>query len=450
MLFQSLPFLVFFVTFLVALPLFHGLARCIYVTVASYIFYAWWEPRFVPVLLLLTLFAHHFANRVHLNRHQKWIVVALGLVPLALFKYTNFILENFARLSGFEIHFHADWRLPLGISFITFTVIAYILDIQSGRTSREGRFWYSALYIAFFPHLIAGPILRARKILPQLPHLGLNRRALKFSGLLFSLGIFKKVVIADQIAPHVEQAFRGLTTLTQGEALLAFYGFTIQIYCDFSGYSDMAMALALLLGVRFPINFNSPYLSASFREFWRRWHISLSQWLRDYLYIPLGGGRGSLAQTLFTLFTTMLIGGLWHGAAWTFVLWGGLHGLFLVVEAVGRHWRIHLPRWLRILLVVHGVGALWILFRAPDVTSAARLILSAFSPGDVGALLANPLPVLLIFLTWIWHPYDNPSRVRWLAHRIPSRMAYPGILMLILVCAAMTVENPSAFIYFDF
>lgn len=452
MLFHSLEFFAFFAAFLIGLALFRGSARIAYVTLSSYAFYAWWDPRYMVVLLALTLYGHYFANRVRLDRRSLAVVIAVGFLPLAIFKYTGFAISNWNQLGLPAIAFQPDWRLPLGISFVTFTIIALIVDAQSGKVKIERDPWKTALYVAFFPHLIAGPILRAKKVLPQLARIGLRLGALRFSVLLFTVGALKKVAIADQLAPFVDNAYRHADTLTQAQAIVAFYGFLVQIYCDFSGYTDMAFALAFALGIRFPLNFNSPYSAASFREFWRRWHISLSQWLRDYLYVPLGGSRGPFAQTLAALIVTMLLGGLWHGAAWTFVIWGGIHGLLLAAEHVNRRFGLlpPLPRPLGVLLVVHVVAVLWVFFRAPNVSTALEILARLVSPDGEGSFADYLFPIVLICVVLVLHRWDNAIWLRWLSRKMPMAVLGPAAFVAVLVCAAISATNPSAFIYFDF
>jgi len=234
---------------------------------------------------------------------------------------------------------------------------------------------------------------------------------------------------------------------------LAFYAFTVQIYCDFSGYTDMALALGILLNVNFPLNFNSPYAAASIRDFWRRWHMTLSRWLRDYLYIPLGGSRKGVPRTVLALMLTMLLGGLWHGAAWTFVVWGSMHGLFVATEYLAEKYGVrgpNFPRWIRSIIVIHLVGLTWIFFRAPSFERAWDVITGFMTPGDLTLLMAAPLAPIIILVVFVLHPFDTVPRIRKFADGMAGSVIVPFSLMLILLCAALSVSNPSAFIYFDF
>ncbi len=453
MLFHSPTFLGFLILFLVGLRFFKDERRVIYVCIFSYIFYGWWYPPYIVLLLGLTVYAHFFTWRKNLSRASLWLVILLGLLPLIFFKYTGFILENITALTDIRFSVRYDWKLPIGISFITFTAIAYIIDTRKNHALAERNFWHTALFISFFPQLIAGPILRARELMPQITQIRFNPSTLKVALFLFAIGAMKKVGVADQLAPVVDQIYTSDTPINQTEALLAFYAFAVQIYCDFSGYTDMALALGLLLHVEFPMNFNSPYAAVSIRDFWRRWHMTLSRWLRDYLYFPLGGSRLGISRTLLALLATMLLGGLWHGAAWTFIIWGGLHGLYVAIEHFAEKSNLpfsRIPKSIRILIVVHLVGFAWIFFRAPDFSRALEVIHGFFVPGNTAMLENNPLVPLLIVAVFLLHPLDNLPKIRAFADRLPISIIAPLSIMLVLVCAALSVANPSAFIYFDF
>jgi len=379
--------------------------------------------------------------------------IALSLLPLAFFKYAGFISENLEAISGHEISFESNLSLPIGISFISFTAIAYIIDTRKQRELVERKFWHTALFFSFFPQLIAGPILRAQELLPQISRIRLVPSEIKFALLLFAIGIVKKVGVADQLAPVVDQIYSGDAPLDFATSLVAFYAFSVQIYCDFSGYTDMALGLGLLLGVRLPLNFNKPYCATSIRDFWRRWHMTLSRFLRDYLYIPLGGSQNGMMRMIFTLLATMLLGGLWHGAAWTFVIWGGIHGVFIAIEHLMEKAGIDLsaiPKWLKNLFVIHLVGIAWIFFRAPDFNRAGDVIAGFVQMGDWTILVNNPLVPILVLGTFLLHRKDSVMNIRSFSERTPSSMIITLSIMLILICSALSINNPSAFIYFDF
>jgi alginate O-acetyltransferase complex protein AlgI len=452
MLFYSPTFIVFLVVFLAGLWLFRREARIVYCCVASYIFYGWWYPPYVVLLFALTVYAHIFARIEISSRPLFGAVVLLGLVPLVVFKYTGFVFDNIDALTGFQAPFAADWALPIGISFISFTAIAYIVDSRNRVTKQTGNFLHTGLFISFFPQLIAGPILRANELMPQITGITLNPRAFKLAFLLFALGAFKKVGIADQVAPFVDKIYSGAGPVNSPDAVMALYAFSVQIYCDFSGYTDMALALGFLLNVSLPENFHSPYMAASIREFWTRWHMTLSRWLRDYLYIPLGGSRHGARRTGMAVMVTMLLGGLWHGAAWSFLVWGGLHGVLIMFERLmaGTPLLWTGSVWFRRILIFHFVTLAWAFFRAPSIDRAIEVLAGLFNPGDFATVLASPLVPLLVIGTILLHPLDTVYSVRRVSERLPGGVVFPLSVMLILIHAALSVNNPSAFIYFDF
>jgi alginate O-acetyltransferase complex protein AlgI len=347
---------------------------------ASLIFYGWWDPRFVPLLVGLALANWGLARLYAAGRGRFWLDlgIALNLATLALFKYVNFLLANLLGMAGYAAP-HLDVILPLGISFFVFQKISYLIDLRrgAGPIYALGDF---CLFVFFFPQLIAGPIVRHNEIIPQFalsprrPEMWEN---LARGLMLFIVGLLKKVALADTLAPNVDALFAKAaagTPLNFTEGWAAAIGFALQIYFDFSGYSDMAIGLARMFGFRLPVNFDAPYRAQSIRDFWRRWHMTLSRFLRDYLYIPLGGNRSSGGRQALNVVLTMLLGGLWHGANWTFVAWGGLHGIALAVNGAWARRRWHLPRpvgWaLTTLFVLIG----WVLFRAPDFGTAAHVL----------------------------------------------------------------------------
>ena len=452
MLFHSPTFLIFLCFFLAGFFLVRGEGKVIYTCIASYIFYGWWYPPYVILLFILTLYAHFFAKFELPSLAARGAIVALGLFPLGIFKYSDFVFKNLETFLGIPVPFSADWALPIGISFITFTAIAFVLDSQRNQAPDSPNFWHTGLFISFFPQLIAGPILRASELIPQLSRIKLSFVDIKFALLLFSFGALKKVGIADQIAPFVDKIYSSTTPISPGDAWLVLYAFSIQIYGDFSGYTDMALALAVLLGVVLPENFNSPYLSSSIREFWTRWHMTLSRWLRDYLYIPLGGSRGSTSGTFIAVLLTMLLGGLWHGAAWTFIVWGLLHGALIVVERLLGINKLPEGRfvWIRRFFIFHFVAFTWILFRTPSFERAVDIFSSFALPVDLNFLFSAPLIPILIIATIAIHKFDTFQHVRNFSEYLPHSVSIPLSIMVVLICAALSVSNPSAFIYFDF
>ena len=394
MLFPTFAFAVFFCVVLTGHRLLARAgtaARLGWLLGASLLFYFLWLPPYL--LLLLATMGINYAFLVAMERSTRpkaWlaasIILTLGL--LGSFKYLDFLAGLAAPfvqiLSGFEVRL-PRLLLPLGISFYSFQIIALHVDVYRGELERPRSLARYALFLCFFPQLIAGPILRGREFLPQLAQGGVVSPERSRRGLwLIAVGLVKKVLLGDfLLAPIVGPAFGSPGVLSGPEHLMAVYAFAFQIYFDFSGYTDMARGVANLLGFHLPLNFEEPYLSRNPTEFWRRWHMTLSRWLRDYLYIPLGGNRQGSARTGVNLFLTMLLGGLWHGAGWNFVLWGGLHGVLLAIHRPMRaRNRAEDPiTWRdagRIFLCFHAVVFLWIFFRARDFSVAMEVIYSIF------------------------------------------------------------------------
>jgi alginate O-acetyltransferase complex protein AlgI len=392
---------------------------------ASLFFYGALRP--VYLLLLLASVAVNFGLGLRMEdplrrRATGTFGVALNLAVLCYFKYTNFILDSLNALTGAPLPF-VNIILPLGISFFTFQQIAYLVDVMRGAKVERDIVSYT-LFVSFFPHLIAGPLVHHAEMIPQFKRGRTGRSSvLAARGLaIFAAGLFKKVVIADNLAQFVSPVFAHLDAgggVTTSWAWLATLAYTLQIYFDFSGYSDMAVGLALLFGIRLPVNFRSPYKATSIIEFWRRWHITLSRFLRDYLYIPLGGNRLGEQRRYLNLLVTMLLGGLWHGAGWNFLIWGGLHGLYLCVNHVWQAWRGGkasasvrgaLPKEISWAITFFAVVIGWVFFRARTFAGACQMLGGLFgieagssayaSPGvlrmmDLPLLVGEPLLLLI-------------------------------------------------------
>jgi alginate O-acetyltransferase complex protein AlgI len=352
-----------------------------FILLASYVFYASADPRFCLLLAGVTLWNQGAAKLIHrsnLDRRRAqitWIAVAGDLLTLGVFKYYSFFTQDidqaFHRLGlGLPLPL-VTIALPVGVSFFTFQAISYTVDVKR-RLIEPASTIDAAIYLSFFPHLIAGPIVRAREFLPQLARPRDPARVAASSGLLLiGLGLVKKVVIADYLGRTVvDPVFAVPQGFSAPDIILAAYAYAAQIYCDFSGYTDMAIGLALLMGYVFPQNFRSPYRATTLGDFWGRWHMTLSRFLRDFLYIPLGGNRRGRLFTYRNLMITMVLGGLWHGAAWTFVIWGTLHGVGLVIEHFGRNRGVKLPSWLGWLITFNFVVLGWVFFRATSLANA--------------------------------------------------------------------------------
>ncbi len=402
MLFNSLEFPLFFVAVVVLCALVPQRGRWGLLLVASYLFYAAWEPGYLALIVASTLvdYAAGRAMGAHAERagRRPWLLVSLAanLGLLFTFKYYDFFRLSLTGLAeAFDVSVHPpalDLLLPVGISFYTFQTLSYSLDVYRGDRDPERHLGFFALYVAFFPQLVAGPIERSTRLLPQLRGAlgGLDMERLRSGLLLMLWGFFKKLVIADRLAVYVQAVYGDAGTHAGAPVVLATYFFAFQIYCDFSGYSDIAIGAARILGVDLMQNFRRPYLATSVREFWGRWHISLSTWFRDYLYIPLGGNRRGPGRRGFNVFLVFLLSGLWHGASWTFLLWGALHGLYMLVGSLWEAKRapsVSPPSGLRRvmagLLTFHLVLVAWVMFRADDLATAGRLLVS-MAPGAEG------------------------------------------------------------------
>jgi alginate O-acetyltransferase complex protein AlgI len=372
---------------------------------ASLFFYGAWRP--VYLLLFAASVAVNFALGLRMEdplrrRGIGTFGVTLNLAGLCYFKYTNFIFDSLNTLTGAPLPF-VNVILPLGISFFTFQQIAYLVDVMRGARVERDIVSYT-LFVSFFPHLIAGPLVHHAEMIPQFKRGRTGRSAvLAARGLaIFAAGLFKKVVIADNLAQFVSPVFAHLDAgggVTTPWAWLATLAYTLQIYFDFSGYSDMAIGLALLFGIRLPVNFRSPYQATSIIEFWRRWHITLSRFLRDYLYIPLGGNRLGEQRRYVNLLVTMLLGGLWHGAGWNFLVWGGLHGIYLSINHLWRGWRGSKPEVSITGLVVKGacwavtffaVVVAWVFFRAKTAAGAWQMLQGLFGAEAGSSAYASP------------------------------------------------------------
>lgn len=424
MLFNSFPFIFVFLPvvlagFLLLARASHRLAAA-WLTVASLAFYGWWDARYVALLLGSIGFNFIVGTRIARQRESRdpdagmlLLVVAIGvnLALLAYFKYAVFFLANLQALTGHIVAL-PDIVLPLGISFFTFTQIAFLVDAERG-VVREYKFMHYALFVTYFPHLIAGPILHHREMMPQFAQrttYALNWDSIAIGLTMFIIGLFKKAVIADDMAGFVTPAFSAAaigTQLTLLEAWGAALGYTFQIYFDFSGYTDMALGASRMFGIVLPLSFRSPYKARNMIDFWRRWNITLSRFLRDYVYIALGGNRKTSTRRFVNLMATMLIGGLWHGAAWTFVVWGGLHGIYLIVNHGWRSLRLRLKvaslpggQAVGIVTTFIAVVVAWVFFRAPDLATATSII--AGMAGQHGIVLpAQWQPSARSIGTWL-------------------------------------------------
>lgn len=441
--------------------------------VASYVFYGWWDWRFLSLLAISTVVDHLVASRIHTisgtdadseRRRRRWLVLSVvtNLGILGFFKYFNFFAGSMQALLasvGVEADpFYLNVILPVGISFYTFQTLSYTVDVYRREMPPARSFWDFALYVAFFPQLVAGPIERAVALVPQIEQPRRFDRLQFTDGLhLIFWGLFKKVYVADNLAPVVNSTF-GDPTASGWQVLVGIYAFAFQIYCDFSGYSDIARGCAKAMGFELMHNFRFPYVSKNPSEFWRRWHISLSTWLRDYLYIPLGGNRGSALLTYRNLGLTMLLGGLWHGATWLFVLWGAYQGLLLIAHRLYTESRGERPasdglasRLVRVVVMFQFVCLGWLIFRGESLSQIGSMLgrLLTWS-GTVDWSAGMPLltfagPLLLVEAVLGWSRREALYHLTWL----PSGLRAVGYGALFYLFAFHGASSQS-FIYFQF
>jgi alginate O-acetyltransferase complex protein AlgI len=466
MLFNSYIFLLLFLPVVLALwwlPFLKTGHRLVMLTGASYLFYGWWEPRFVSLLIFSTVIDYLAGHKIHQSQ-QPWlkrlwllVSVSINLGLLCFFKYFGFATESLNAINGWLYGGGSlpVWQiiLPAGISFYTFQTMSYSIDIYRGQARPASSLWHFAAYVSLFPQLIAGPIVRyseldeqLRSIPSRIPWDGFSR------GIYFLVcGMVQKIMLADSIAAKIDPMLLDYQSLDFFASWFAMLGYTCQLYFDFAGYSNMAVGLGLMLGFEFPQNFNSPYKSKNIGEFWRRWHITLSSWLRDYLFIPLGGSKFGAAKTMRNLFIVMLLGGLWHGAGWTFVLWGAYHGLLLAGNrmAASIKW-LKMPDAARIGITFVAVVFGWVIFRASDMQMCQNMMgamvglhgfqwnLVAGCGGVTSLGLLGFLMAVIFFAPNVWQIRFRPNLI-WAT----------GLAGVLFICV-LRFANESPFLYFQF
>lgn len=473
MLFNSITFIIFL--FYVLLVHYSGLSwqhKKSHLLMCSYLFYAAWNPPFILLLFLSTMVDWHLAKKMNrieepkLRKRWLWLSLLFNLGLLSFFKYSTFLLENFhslLQLLSIDIVLpESHIILPVGISFYTFQTLSYTIDVYHKRLTPHHSFRDYALFVSFFPQLVAGPIIRASHFLPQLnqqTRVGFATFSLGLS--LLIIGLFEKTVLADALfAPVVNKVFAANAEpdiFSAWLGALLFYG---QIFCDFSGYSLCAIGTAMCLGFHFPFNFQSPFCAIGFSDFWRRWHISLSSWLRDYLYIPLGGNRNGRFNTLRNLMITMLLGGLWHGAAWTFLLWGFIHGIYLMVE----RWLKALPlcaqlakmksiRALLMLLTFFFIMMSFVVFRAESMAQISDMMVAMFTGNGTQHVIEWNLWTQIVLASFV---LLFCTQLLFRNHHITDVLAQTPVMLRSLLIAACLIliviasGNSNAFIYFQF
>ena len=435
-------------------------AKSALILVFSYVFYAWWRPDFLAILVGVTVITYGFALAIGAasddkQRHLLLVAgVTANLLALGYFKYANFGIDslNVALTSvGLAPVEFTRVLLPIGLSFYIFHAISYLIDIYRREAPPARNLIDFAAFIALFPHLVAGPVLRYHLLAEQFRSRTHSLERFSRGCVIFMIGFCKKVLVADTVAPLADAAFSAPVP-TLADAWLGAVAYTIQLFFDFSGYTDMAIGLALMIGFVFPENFNDPYVSRSITEFWKRWHMSLSNWLREYLYVSLGGNRKGLVRTYVNLFLTMLLGGLWHGANWTFVLWGAWHGGILVLE---RYWeqrfgRPLLPGWLRVVKTMLLVMVGWVLFRAADISGATRMFKGMlgfnglpFSPPVEWHVTPDRIGILILGIGLV---YAMP----WLRRTQGSYARYLLVPLFLWAVATLSSQSFTPFLYFQF
>ena len=475
MLFNSLVFLAFFIVVYAAYLLLnrHYKAQNRLLLVASYVFYGYWDWRFLSLIAISTVIDYGVGlilSRSESPRKRKWLLflsVFANLGLLGFFKYFNFFADSFAGLLGMfgmdAGYVTLNIVLPVGISFYTFQTMSYTIDIYHRKIEPTRSFLDFALFVSFFPQLVAGPIERAVNLLPQVSHPRKIKKSQVNAGIFLILwGYFKKVVIADNMAVIAAQIFNGYTNYQGLDILIGILAFTVQIYCDFSGYSDIARGLAKIMGFDLMVNFKLPYFALNPSDFWLRWHVSLSSWLRDYLYIPLGGNKGGTAATQRNLALTMLLGGLWHGAAWHFVIWGAFHGLILALYRVFDRHPEHEDPWsgkysyarilskMLLMFILTLIG--WVIFRASTIHQIWYMLTNVFygwtwSPESLELgyrLLFFSLPLILIQI------YQYQKKDLLAPVKFPALIKYSLYTFFLLWIFIFGVREATEFIYFQF
>lgn len=470
MLFNSTAFIVFLIIVLIFYysPI-KWTAKKLMLLLASYLFYALWNPPLILLLWISTMVDWTAGNKLYHETDERkrkmwlWLSLLVNLGFLGFFKYGGFFLDNFVMIAnqlGLDYNPAApDILLPMGISFYTFQTMSYTIDMYYKRNKPARSFLDFALYVTFFPQLVAGPIVRSKELIPQFyTPKAASLSQFMWGFFLLTLGLFQKVVLADSLmAPTADTVFGSEGILHALDAWAGTLAFSGQIFFDFAGYSTCAIGIALMLGIVLPDNFRYPYAAIGFSDLWRRWHITLSTWLRDYLYIPLGGNRNGAILTYRNLMLTMLLGGLWHGAAWTFVVWGGLHGLYLAAERFLRK-RISFKMtavkgFMLALLTYTLVNITWVFFRAQDFQAAMDMLSSMFVLAGEGKMVLQHIDLykifILIALLFLTHWMMRDTSVRDVATRTPWWLVAAGwAVMMFLVIISQS--NGDQFIYFQF
>lgn len=466
MTFNSLKFLIVFAIFFMVywtIPSGRVSVRKILLLVASLAFYMSFKPTFVLVLLLVTGITYWGGIVLEKESGRRWniawLITVLALLPLLIFKYFNFINDTFSCLLarvGMDWQIHGlNWAVPIGISFFSFQAVGYMLDVYHRRIRAERNVLDYALFVSFFPQIVSGPISKAAELLPQIKEQKTFDYSQGVSGLKYLLwGMFLKVVLADRAGSYVDTVFADFSKFSSAGCSLAAVLYSFQIYADFAGYSFMAVGIGKLLGFRLINNFNRPYLSVSVTDFWRRWHISLSRWLKDYVYIPLGGSRCSKKRNYWNILVTFLVSGVWHGANWTFVIWGLIHGVCQIAEkALGWNRKAYtgILRAFRIAVTFVVVTLAWVVFRSPSLSFAGSFLSQIYSSGGIFVADAPTLAICIMALCPLLL-FDFLSEYKkGLLYSLMSRRIVAWPVYLVLLCLIVLAGcNGGSFIYANF
>ena len=461
--FIFLPFSFFIYFFLLQKRLLIGAKG--FLVFASLFFYSWWNVAYLPIILSSLLFNYLLGNALNENFkkikiHKKSLLI-FGIVVnttlLGYFKYTDFLIENLNLALDTSVPL-LHLALPLAISFFTFQQIAYLVDSYRGETA-EYDFLNYALFVTFFPQLIAGPIVHHSEMMPQFSsrwNLVKNYQNIALGLFIFSIGLFKKIVIADSFAVWATTGFDTAATLNFFEAWATSLSYTFQLYFDFSGYTDMAIGAALLFNIKLPINFNSPYKALDIQDFWRRWHITLSRFLRDYIYIPLGGNRKGSFRTYTNLLATFIIGGIWHGAGWTFIFWGFLHGMALVIHRFWKALGMNMPKILAWFITFNFINIAWVFFRAKEWQDAIKVLKSMFTFDALSFanidfhLGSENLFISISILITLYIVLFVKNSTTYLSKRVTTRVMITAAIIFAYSMSKSLASSSEVFLYFNF
>jgi alginate O-acetyltransferase complex protein AlgI len=442
MIFSSIEFVIFFILFICLIKIFKNNQKEI-IIVLSLFFYAYWNPIFIFLILYLCSATYCLIKK----RIKLKLSIFIILLPLFYFKYSFFIF-SFIPLKILN-NFSYIGELPLAISFITFTAVAILIDIKNKTFNETLTFVNFSEFILYFPQLIAGPILRAKELIPQLKNkIFFKKENIKFGIFLFSIGFVKKIFFADNIALLIDPIFENPELFGSKDLIKGFLLFPLQIYFDFSGYVDMALGISAFIGIKLPINFDKPYLTYSLTDFWRSWHITLSNWFRDYLYIPLGGSRVSKLRLYFNLIFTMTVAGLWHGASFNFILWGFFNGLFLSLEKI---FNINNNRnILKIILNCFIIFNLWLIFRITDVKNLINYFYKIYSNLSEIFITENLLIFVVTCFAIYCQKFENLNLIKKFSVKLNFFILMPFFIILLITGFAISTGQSDKFIYFDF